>query len=321
MIRSLARGLALTIALLLTANASPSRADELVRVRVASPPVDDASPLLYAMHAGLFRKAGIDVQLSALNSGAAVAAAVAGGSIDIGLSSTMPLISAHVRKIGFKIIAADGLYTAEAPYALMLVRADSTIRTGKDLNGKTVSSPALKDLIYTANLAWIDKNGGDIKSVKAIELPNSAVVSALEQGRVDASTVLQPKLSEALLDGKVRVLGKSFESVSPHFLISAWFAAGSYAGANTATIAKFTKIMEEAATYANAHRAETAVLLTEFSKIDPKVLDKSTRETFSATLNPADIQRVIDAAVKYGVIEKSFDAKEMLLDTGMKSGT
>lgn len=320
LLQNLRRVLALAIvAGIATASGAPVRAQNLVVVRVAVPPVDDATPVLYALHAGLFKKAGLDVQLSALPSGAAVAAAVAGGSVDIGNSSTIPLISAHARGVPFKIVAADGLYTSEAPYALMLVRADSKIHSGKDLNGKTVSSPALKDLIYIANLAWIDKNGGDLTSVHTIELPNSAVVPAIEEGRVDASTVLQPRLSQALANGKVRVLGKSFESVSPHFLISAWFGTSSYVAAHPDVATKFGRVVEEAAAYANAHRAETAALLSEFSKVDPKVLEKSTRETFATSLNPADIQVVIDAAIKYKVIDKSFGAHELLNETAAKT--
>ena len=42
---------------------------------------DVVRPLLYAVDAGLFKKAGLDVQLVKLPNGAAVAAAVAGGSI------------------------------------------------------------------------------------------------------------------------------------------------------------------------------------------------------------------------------------------------
>ena len=36
--------------------------------------------------------------------------------------------------------------------------------------------------------AWLDKNGGDIASVKFTELPPSAMVPALEAGRVVAAS-------------------------------------------------------------------------------------------------------------------------------------
>ena len=49
-------------------------------LRVATAGDDNAAPLLYADKAGLFKKSGLDVQITKMKSGAAIAAAVAGGS-------------------------------------------------------------------------------------------------------------------------------------------------------------------------------------------------------------------------------------------------
>jgi hypothetical protein len=53
-------------------------------IRVASSPVGDVIPLLYAQNSGLFRNAGLDIALQKSNSGSAVAAALVGGEIEIG---------------------------------------------------------------------------------------------------------------------------------------------------------------------------------------------------------------------------------------------
>jgi NitT/TauT family transport system substrate-binding protein len=287
-------------------------AQELTTVTVAAPPVDDATPVLYALHAGLFKKAGLNVQLSSLASGAAVSAAVVGGSVQIGNSSMLPLISAHVRGVPFRLVAADGLYSDAKPYALMIVRKDSPYHSGRDLNGKVLSSPALKDLIWTANSAWIEKNGGDLSTVKMVEVPNSAIVPAIEEGRVDASTILEPRLAEALAGGKTRVLGKSFSAIAPRFLISAWFTTSSYASEHPDVVSRFAKVVADAAAYANTHQSETAPLLAEFGKVDQSVITRGTREQFATSLDPKDLQPEIDAAVKYKVITRAFSAKEMM---------
>jgi NitT/TauT family transport system substrate-binding protein len=313
-LRGFRRGLAPLAAAfaILALPASPVASQQLVTVHVGAAPVDDATPVLYAIHAGLFKKVGLDVDINALSSGSAVAAAVAGGSMQFGNSSMPALISAHAHNVPFELVAADGIYTTQKPYALMLVRKDSPIKSARDLDGKTVSSPSLKDLIWTTQMAWIDKNGGDSKTIRAVEIPNSAVVTAIEEGRIDASTVLQPRLSQALESGKVRVLGKSFDGIGTRFLISAWFTSGSYAAAHPDVVEKFTKVVEEASAYCNTHQAETIPLLAAYGKVDPKVLEKSTREEFATTLRAADIQPQIDAAAKYGVIAKRFEAQEMM---------
>lgn len=297
---------------LLALPAPPAHAQQLVTIRVAAAPVDDATPVLYAIKAGLFRREGLDVQIQPLASGAAVAAAVAGGSIDIGNASLMPLISAHARGVGFKLIAGDGLYLTQKPYALMLVKKTSPIKTVRDLQGKTVSSPALKDLIWTTQIAWMEKNGANPKNVRIVEIPNSAAVTAIEEGRIDATTVLQPRLSQALAGGKVRVLGKSFDGIAPRFLISAWFTSSQYLAAHPDVVAKFVRAVNEASAYCNTHENETAPLLSAYGKVDVKVIENSTREQFATSLDPTDIQPQIDAAVKYGVLPKGFSARDMI---------
>src|SRR6202034_2724162 len=55
---------------------------------------DLVRPLLYAVDAGLFKKAGLDVEIVKLANGAAVAAAVAGGSLDLGKGSALTPVQA-----------------------------------------------------------------------------------------------------------------------------------------------------------------------------------------------------------------------------------
>ena len=56
----------------------------LTPIRVASNPVNDVTPVIYAQNTGLFKNAGLDVTLQKATNGSAVAAALAGNAIDIG---------------------------------------------------------------------------------------------------------------------------------------------------------------------------------------------------------------------------------------------
>jgi ABC-type nitrate/sulfonate/bicarbonate transport system substrate-binding protein len=161
----------------------------LITVHVGAPPSQDVGPILYALHAGLFAKGGLAIDLQQMNNGASVSAAVAGGALQIGFSSLQGVISGHARGIPFSMIAPGAVYVPDDPYAYMFVRKDAPFKTGADLNGKVLGSPALKDLDWIANAEWMDKNGGDFKSAKSIELPNPSLLPALVDGRVDAYTV------------------------------------------------------------------------------------------------------------------------------------
>jgi NitT/TauT family transport system substrate-binding protein len=269
-----------------------SQAQPLATLRVAMPgAVDDGAPLLYAMHSGAFKAAGIDVNLTLMKSGAAIASAVAGGAIDIGLSSIVPLIGAHTHGIPFVFVAPAAIYTSTAPYAALLVKKDSPLKTPRDLNGKTLASPALKDLIATSNLAWIDQNGGNSTTVKIVELPGSAVLAALDNGRV---------------------LGTPFDAYGKRFVISSWFSTTDYVRANTDVIRRFARVIREANAYSNTHHAATAPLLAALAKVDVGTITRSTRVEYGDALNVKELQSVVDVTAKYKVIDRPFDADELI---------
>lgn len=281
-------------------------------VRIASTPNDDVTSVLYALQQDSFRKAGLDVALSTLNSGSAISAAVAGGAIDIGRSSMLPLITARARGIPFMLVAPSGLYQASAPVSAVVVPVSSTVRSAKDLEGKVVSCPALSDLDSVALHNWLDANGGNSQLTQFVEMPGSAVVAELASGRVAAGTLQNPFLAQALAGGTVRVLGYHLSSLGSRLMQSAWFSTGPYLEKNLATVRTFAQVMQAASAYCNAHQAQTVQLLAAFTKMDPATIAKMSRTEFAASLDPALIQPLIDAAVKYKTIEKPFDARDFI---------
>ena len=56
--------------------------------------------------------------------------------------------------------------------------ANSTVQSGKDLNGKTIAVIALNGITHIAARAWIDQNGGDSATAKFIEVPPPAMPAA-----------------------------------------------------------------------------------------------------------------------------------------------
>jgi NitT/TauT family transport system substrate-binding protein len=296
----------------LTAGRAASQTPALTPLHVASTANDDISAALYALHAGLFEIAGLDVQLSTLTSGSAISAAVAGGALDIGRSSMLPLISARSRGIAFELVAPAGLYLATAPVTALVVPVSSPIKTASDLVGKVVSVPALGDLDYVGLRNWLDANGGDSKATQYVEMPGTAVVSELAGGRVAAGTLQNPFMAQALKGGTVRVFAYHLSSIGARLLQSSWFSTSAYVAKNAAAVRAFARVMQTASAYSNTHRAETAELLAAFTKMDPATVAAMSRVTFASNLDPAQIQPLIDAAAKYKTIDKPFDAHEFI---------
>ena len=280
---------------------------------------DSTTSALYAIKAGLFKRAGLNVELSPMASGAAVAAAVAGGSVQIGNSSLLALIEAHAKHVPFTIVGTSAMIEESVLYGALLVRKDAPIRSARDLNDKTLAVPALKDFDSISSMAWIDANGGDSSTVRYIELSSSASVAALADGRIDATILAEPLLTQAMAAGNVRVLGNAFDAISHRYIYIGWFTTEDYASKNRETIERFARVMHDAAVYCNAHPAETAQLIIDFGKLDPKIAHRMARVTFAEYLNPQRIQPLIEAAAKYKAIDKAFDAKELISPYALRS--
>lgn len=286
-----------------------ARADDALHL--ASAADDDVTPVLWADRAGWFKDAGLSVKVDHLNTGSAVAAAVAGGAIDIGKVSILSIVLAHVRGVPLTILAPGGMSVPGTVNSGLLVRSDSPIRSARDLNGKIVSVPALNDLQSLAAQAWIDKNGGNSKSISFIEEPVSAVGVALDANRIAAGTIANPLYQADLATGKYRTLGQPVDGIAPRMMISGWVSTASWAAQNGPIVQKFSTVFARAAAYANAHHDETAGLLADFAGLDPATVKTMARQTYPDHLDPALVQPLIDVAYKYGAIKAPFNAADL----------
>jgi hypothetical protein len=74
----------------------------------------------------------------------------------------------------------------------------------------------------------------------------------------------------------------------------------------------FNRAYVESATYTNAHHAETAPMMAEFTGIQLATIQHMVRGTAGTAIVPGLLQTVIDASVKYGAIKHSFPAQELI---------
>lgn len=312
-IARLVTGLFALGALLVAApRASAQTPPSLTLLRIAAVPSDTIATLTYAERSGMFRKAGLDVQFTKATSGAAVVAAVVSGSYDIGHSSLIPFVNAYLHRIPLTMVAAAAVYDARSPYAQMIVAADAPFKTGADLNGKTIAVSSLNDITGMAAAAWVDANGGDSRTLRFVEIPISAVPATIEEHRVDAGIVFYPPLGAALAAGKVRLFAPAFNAIGPFFVASAWIATTDWASKHPDAARAFNDVFQRAAAYTNTHHAETVGLSSEMTGTPPEVVAKMVRIDVATAMDPAVIQPMIDAAVKYKAIPKSLAAKDLI---------
>lgn len=293
---------------------APDRAaaQTLETVRALSLPIDPAKQILYAMQAGIFRKRGLQVELSPMGSGAATFAAVVGGSAEFGAGSLFSVFSAYGRGIPVRMVAPIAVYDTDRCDSWLLVRKDSPFHTPRDLSGKVMGADSPNDIYVASTRAWIDQHGGDGKSLRSLGLNAREQLTALDQGRVDMVVLKPPFLTLAMGSGRIRALGKPLDVIAPRFLLSCWIATTDYIAKNPATVKAFVDGLTEAGRYTNRHQAETIDMVAQFAKQDPTQIREGVRTVIAESVSLADIQKPLDFAYKFGVIDKQYDAKLML---------
>jgi NitT/TauT family transport system substrate-binding protein len=286
-----------------------ARADGALTVMTL--PIDQGAQAFYAQDLGMFKQAGLDTQVSITNFGTQVAAAVAGGSIEIGQSNIISLAAAHQSGLPFALIAAAGLYSTLKPTSMMIVEGNSPLKTAKDLDGKTVAVNGLKSITQISVQAWADANGGDSSQIKFVEIPFVEMEAALASGRIDMVLMADPDATNVLARGKTRPFGKAFDAIAKQFLIGGWFAKTDWIAANADTVRKFVAVMRQSAQWANkpVNYPASAAILEKYTKV---AVGNANRIAYGERLDPALIQPCIDVAAKYGVLKASFPAAQLI---------
>jgi NitT/TauT family transport system substrate-binding protein len=288
-------------------------AQTLEPVRFGAVPVEEAALAFYAKEKGFFKAAGLDVDLQILANGGAVSAALGGSALDVGVTNSGSMSLAHARGVPIELVACGALYSPASPIAHLSVGKASGIKTAKDLTGKTLAVSTLHDMIQATALLWIDKNGGDSKTVNFVEIPPPQQGAAIVSKRIDGAVIVEPFYTGAKND--VLELGTTYSAVNDEKPFQTLGIAGAknWVDANPATARKVAGAIHAAAKWANTSKnhADCVTILAQYTKVLPSVITSYDRLLFAERNRPAYVQPVVDLMAKYGFIARGFSAGEM----------
>lgn len=285
---------------------------EAATLRVGATANDTYAEAYYAQDLGYFKDAGLNVTLSTFANGGAVAAGVAGGSLDVGITNPVQLATAVGHGLDFQYIASGGLYSTEAPTTLLCVAKDGPIKTAKDFDGKTITASQVGDITSAAAMAWLEKNGANTSTIKMTEMPFSQMGPALARGTVAGATISEPSLTNAIRAGEARAFGKLFDIIAPHFMIGGWFGKREWIAQNRETAKKFADVIYRTAKWANANPEKSAELLGHYSKIPLASLKVMTRCKYGESFPEVYVTAPIELAFKAKLIAKPIPASQII---------
>jgi NitT/TauT family transport system substrate-binding protein len=296
-----------------TSSAGATGSTDLTKVSVGVIPIVDCAPIYLGDKQGFFRDEGLQLDIQTATGGAAIVPGVVSGSFDFAFSNLISVMVAKDKGLDLKFVANGASTTGEDGKDVggVVVPAGSSIKSAKDLAGKTVSVNNLSNIGDTTIKSAIEKDGGDPSTVKFVEVAFPDAPAALANKQVDAAWILEPFLSKATGEGGT-VVSSNFVAVSPKLDIAGYFTKSDTVKSKPELTQKFTRAMNKSLEYGQAHPQEVRDIVGTYTKIDEAARAKMVLTHWTVDFDKDAFKTLGDAAAKYGTLTKAPNAGDLL---------
>jgi NitT/TauT family transport system substrate-binding protein len=295
----------------------PSYAKELMPLKVSYLPIMDLLQFYVASEKGFFEEEGLKVEGQKATGGAVSQTLVESGSVDLGWTAIVPFSQAYVKGFEFVFIAPGAFMDrTNRRFCSVVVKNDSPYKSIKDLAGKKIAVNGINSINHLSILTIADFHGVDGKGLKFLEVPFPNQPVALKEGAVDAASMLEPFITISEGEGITREIFNGFypPEVIERYMVAGWFAKKSALEKDKDKIGRFLKAINKATDFINKNPDQLPDIISKNTKLDVNVVRKVTLPKYFTKLSIKDIQPQIDLCVKYGFIQKGFNAKEIISD-------
>jgi NitT/TauT family transport system substrate-binding protein len=293
----------------------PAQAQTKVRVGQPQAGTFQFVPLQVGQETGIFKKHGVDLEISDFGGGPRVQQALAAGSIDIAIGSG-PELALVVKGAPEIAVAAF----ADAPYSVLLaVLKDSPIKKAEDLKGKTVSVSSKGSLTFwlaqelSRQLGW----GSDGFTIAPLGT-TAAQTAALKTHQIDGMIVEANAGYRLEEDGSGRVLVQFGDRIKT-FHIYVFYARRDFAEKSPDAVRGFLAGWFETIAYMHSHRAETIDIVRRSADVSPALATRDYDELMgmfnrSGKFNPEALKVLARSFVEMGQLPSEPDMSKLLTE-------
>jgi len=216
------------------------------------------APAIVAQQRGFFHNHGLDVDLRRFDSGPLIIHALEAGDLDFAYIGVAPVYSAIDRGLDVKIISK-----VNYGQAAMIVNTKSSIRSLRDLRGKTIASvrrgSGMDILLRGYVLPQLAGLTPDV-DVSIVNMPSKMMEASVSRKVVDAAFTWEPYVSMAELTGHARVLLDMNKQV-PHYPWYVLVASGNICREQRDELKKVLQANQDAIGYLNKHKDASNIIL------------------------------------------------------------
>jgi NitT/TauT family transport system substrate-binding protein len=264
--------------------------------------------LLLGKQQGFFKKNGIDVDVKADGTPAQILPSLLGGRAQFTIftwTSLAPVAANNVPIVGITNLTALNDKKAR-PDFVCVTRADSGIRSIRDVPGKTIGITTLNSTQEITMRYLAAKAGVDQKSLKFVVVANQDGPSALANKRVDLLFVIEPYLTKVRQRVKIRELFNPAEVVNRLSQFNV-ITSRSYLSSHPAVVSSFRRAAKQSVEFARTHPKSVRALVPKVIGLTPREAKVVRLPTYDADVDLKKVQRWIKISYNLNKIASNYD--------------
>lgn len=287
--------------------AAPAIAQQngLRTVRILSLPIAGWAGVQIAESQGFFAKEGLKAEFISARTPADGIAMLMGGQLDVTGINVGGLASAAAQNLPLKVVAA--CYHATTDFAVC-VRKDSAIQSIRDLPGKTIALPQLRNNLHGLILDTIEREGLKASDVEFSLVPVAETLSSLLAGNVETAMLVEPFITRG--GDEIRpIIENVFGFSGGQGVLAHWVTTANFKAENAELLAGVKRAIDGASDYASNNPDAIRETTAKMVDIDPAVLQRMTLPRFSPDMAVDNAEAQIEIMTKYGFFPSKPDMK------------
>jgi len=208
-------------------------------------------PLDVGVRQGIFKRHGLDVEITSFGGGARLQQALAADSIDIGASAG-PELALLERGAPVKGVAMP---FGPPVYLMVLVRADGPVRTAADLKGRKIGVSSARSLTGWLAVELSRQQGWGARGIELVGSPPRTSLASIKTGQIDGMVTDITFALRAEQAGEGRIL-LGFGDLVRDFHTHIIYAANKLIAAKPDTVRRFNAGWFDTIAFMRANKAE-----------------------------------------------------------------
>ena len=277
-------------------------------LKVGYLPLTDFLGMYAAIEQGYMAEEGLKLELQAMAGGATIIPAIVGGSLDFGISNYVSVIVANGQGIKIKAFSDSAYGSKASPPFAIIVKKGSPITTAKDLNGKKVAVNTRNGIVHVGVMEWIERGGGDPKTVQYVELPFPQMPPAITQGSVDAAAPTEPFVTVSTSQD-ASVLSYYLTDLRDNCAIAGFISTDDWITKNRDAAQAFHRANTKGMDWVAKNEKTAREYAAKYANLDPAIASKINLAALRSTPLVDAVQFWVDMSKKWGLLDKNSTLK------------